>query len=76
MIRVRNLRLEIGEPEALLRKKAAKKLRLSERGIASLKLLKKSLDARRKSDLHYLYTVAVTVRGDEAAILARAGKEA
>ena len=76
MIRVRNLRLESGEPEALLRKKAAKKLRLSENAIASLTLLKKSLDARRKSDLHYLYTVAVTVRGDEAAILARAGKEA
>lgn len=72
MISVRNLRLEIGDGEEKLKKKAAKELRISEADIKSLKLIKKSLDARRKSDLHYTCAVAVTVRGGEEKTLSRA----
>ncbi|MCF0137903.1 MAG: hypothetical protein HUJ66_06025 [Oscillospiraceae bacterium] len=71
MIAVRNLRLELGESEDVLRKKAAKELRIFEAEIKSLRLTKKSLDARKKNDLHYICTAAVTVRGDEAKIMAR-----
>ncbi len=52
MIRIRNLRLELGEEEAALRQRAAKKLRVPEGRITVLRLLKKSLDARKKNDLH------------------------
>ena len=72
MIRVRGLRLEPGETEALLRRRAAARLRLPEEKIRGLRILKKSLDARKKNDLHYVYTVALTVEGREEEILGRA----
>ena len=71
MIRVRDLRLEPGEEESGLRRRAAKKLRLPEEKIRSLIVLKKSLDARKKSDLHYRYTVAVELTVREEDVLAR-----
>ncbi len=72
MIELRNLRLSPDESEKLLKKKAAKALRLDAGSIKELKILKKSLDARKKSDIHWLYTLALGLDGDEAKILARA----
>ena len=72
MIRVRGLRLLPGESEERLRDLAAAVLRIPAGEIGELTIRKKSLDARRKSNLHYLYTVDVTVRGDEARILKKA----
>ena len=71
MIRVRNIRLEPGESEERLQQRAARKLRLAEDRIQGLTLLKKSLDARKKNDLHYRCAVAVTVSGREEDVLAR-----
>lgn len=71
MISVRNLRLEIGDAEEKLKKKAAKELRVSEADIKSIRLTKKSLDARKKNDLHYTCAVAVSVRGDDEKTIAR-----
>ena len=73
MIRLRNIRLEPVENEEKLLRRAAKKLRLPEEEIRALTILKKSLDARKKSDLHYVYTVAVTLSGREEDVLARRG---
>ena len=72
MILVRNLRLEIGDSTEKLKKKAAKELRLSEADIRSIRLTKRSLDARKKNDLHYTCAVAAEVRGSEEKIIARA----
>ena len=72
MIRIRNLRLEPGEEEKNLRARAAARLRLPETKIRTLRLLKKSLDARKKNDLHYSCSVAVEVEGREEEILRRA----
>lgn len=71
MIQIRGLRLAPEEPPRLLRQKAAKKLRISAERIAELKLIKRSLDARRKDDIHYVCTVAVAVQGNEDALLAK-----
>ena len=65
MILVRNLRLGINEPEDKLKKLAARELNVPEREILSLKITKKSLDARKKNDIHWLYAVAVEVKSDE-----------
>ena len=73
MIRVNKLRLNPGEPMAVLWERAAKKLRIKPERIEHLKLLRRSLDARDKSDLHYVCSVAVTVRGAEALLLQRSG---
>ncbi len=72
MIRVNNLRLGPEEPLALLRERAAKKLRVDPARIESVKLLRRALDAREKNDLHYVCHVAVTLRGSERLLLQRA----
>ena len=71
MIAVSNLKLRPGEPEAKLKALAAKALRISEGQIRTLELRKKSLDARKKDDLHWVCSVALTIDGNEDAILKR-----
>lgn len=71
MIKLQNLRLGLGDSEKRLRALAAKALRLDEKTVTELKILKKSLDARKKSDIHWLYTVAVSVKGNEEKALSR-----
>ena len=72
MIRIQNLRLEIGEPVEALLPRAAKKLRVSPERIEALTLLKRSLDARDKGDLHIVCSVAAQVRGAEALLVRKA----
>ena len=62
MILLRSLRLEEGEPLDALRKKAAKKLGVPEAEIVSLRPVKVSLDARKKNDIHYTCSAAVSLR--------------
>ena len=70
MILVRNLRLDIGHDVSELRKKAAKQLGVPERAIKSFELVKRSLDARKKNDIHWLCSAAVTL-SDEKRLLSR-----
>ena len=70
MILVRDLRLKPGEKETKLSALAASALRLDKSAVRELKIVRKSLDARKKSDVHWLYSVAVSVP-DEAAVLAK-----
>ena len=76
MILIRSLRLEVGEEPDALRKKAAKKLRVPEGEIADFRLVRRSLDARKKNDIHYVCSAAVTLRGGEDRALKNAGKDA
>ena len=71
MIAVSGLRLAPGEQETALRRLTARALRTEEKNITALKILKKSLDARKKDSIRWLYTVAVSVGGDETALLRR-----
>jgi len=72
MILVRNLRLEPEESMDALPARAAKKLRVGPERIEDFKLVRRSLDARRKDDLHYVCAAALHFRGDEAAVIRRA----
>ena len=76
MILIRSLRLEVGEEPDALRKKAAKKIRVPEGEIADFRLVRRSLDARKKNDIHYICSAAVTLRGGEDRALKNAGKDA
>jgi uncharacterized FAD-dependent dehydrogenase len=42
---------------------AAKKLRMSEKDIIGIRILKKSIDARRKDDIHFVYSADVEISG-------------
>ena len=71
MIRLNDLRLGLEEPTEALRDRAAKKLRLKPERIETVKLLRRSLDARDKADLHYVCSAAVRVRGSEELLVQR-----
>ena len=76
MILVRNLRLEPGEALEKLRQKAARKLRVQISDIADIRPVKRSLDARKKNDIHYTCSAAVTLKRGEERALKTAGKDA
>jgi len=68
MIKLSGLRLPANyTPESLL-DKAAGEMRVDISDITDLKILKKSLDCRRKSDIHYALTVAVSVKNENAVL--------
>ena len=68
MIIVRNLRLDTERDERKLKAKAARELRVPPFAIKSLKIIKRSLDARKKNDIHWLYSVAVTLDNEKKAL--------
>ena len=61
MILVRGLRLMPGEDRDKLKERAAKKLGVRAEEIAELRLVKRSLDARKKDDIHYVCSLAVAL---------------
>ena len=67
MIRVRNLTRTPDEGEDILRELAEKTLGCK---VEALHIVRRSVDARRKNDVHFTYTVDASVR-DEATALAR-----
>ena len=71
MILVRNLKLRPDEPLELLPALAAKKLRVDPAEIGAWKPVKRSLDARKKPDIFYVCSAALSLRGDEGRLLAR-----
>ena len=71
MILVRGIRLAPGEDKASLTHKTARKLKCAPALIEELRLVRRSLDARKKSDIHYVCSVAVKLRGDEKKLISR-----
>ena len=73
MLQINNLRLPLEADQDALEKKAAKLLRVSRGALQELQLVKQSIDARKKGDLHLVCTVNVRV-SDEQSVLRRADK--
>ena len=69
MIQIRNLRLETDEKQTDLVGKCAKKLKISVEKIENFRIVKRSLDARKKGDIHYICTAAFSVKGNEGKLL-------
>ena len=60
MIRIDNIRVNIGDE--LTKKHIAKRAGVNESIILDYKVIKKAIDARKKSDVHYVYTVAADTK--------------
>lgn len=71
MIRIRQLKLSIEKKDSDLLPKIAKKLNISLKKIKEYKIVKKSLDARDKKNLMYVYEVDVELLDNENEILAK-----
>ncbi len=65
MIQIRNLELPLsaGDPscESEMRRAAARRLGLDERRVTTVRLLKRSVDARRKGNVHFVVTLGVVL---------------
>ena len=62
MIRLTQIKLPADHTPEALTKKAAKLLRVSPEEIKELYIRKRSLDARKKPELFYSYTIDVSVK--------------
>lgn len=71
MIRINEIKLSLEEDEKELNKKAAKILRINEKYIKTLTIFKKSVDARKKDDIHFTYSVDVEISLDENQIVSK-----
>lgn len=61
MIRMNQLTLEVGHDPGAVKKKAAKLLRMPETAIRNVKIVRRSIDARKKDRLLFSYVVDVTL---------------
>ncbi len=69
MIRINEISLALDDTEDKLYDKAAKILKINKKYISSLKISKMSIDARKKEDVHFTYSVDVTISLDENQLL-------
>lgn len=65
MIKLSQIHVPIKHTEADIRNAAAKLLRVSVSEIREMKILKQSIDARKKQEIGYSYAVAVSVNQEE-----------
>ncbi|MBE6054618.1 MAG: hypothetical protein E7212_12095 [Clostridium sartagoforme] len=64
-IRINNIALSIDEDKSLLINKVSKKLRIPKEEIQNLKIIRESLDARKKNDIKYVYCVDIEHNNEE-----------
>lgn len=69
MIRINEIRLSLDEEETLLPEKAAKILKVNKKYIKLYTIYKKSVDARKKDDVHFTYSLDVEITLDEEQIV-------
>ena len=65
MLRISQIKRNAEKGEQGLKHAAAKELRIREEEIQNLRICKRSLDARKKPELYYVYTVDVEVNDEE-----------
>lgn len=69
-IRVNNISLNIEEDISLLEEKVAKKLRIKTKDIKELKILRESIDARKKNIINFNYSLEIKCE-NESRVVAR-----
>lgn len=65
MIRIGEIKLKLTQDESILKQKIAKKLHIHEHDILEYSIYKRALDARKKEDIHYVYTVDVKLKNEK-----------
>lgn len=73
MIRIREISMPPEHNIAQLSYEAAKLLRISNSKVRQVRLVRRSVDARKKPEIRIVYTVDVKVDGNEAKILKQSG---
>ncbi len=73
MLRINSIKLTLDESENLLKTKSAKILGIDVDKITEIKIIKKSLDARKKDNIFYTYCIDVKLEIDENKVLSKKG---
>src|SRR5262249_18377272 len=73
-IRVSNIRLSVNDPELALEARAARALEVRPADIQRWRILRKSLDARDKSHIVFVYALEVALADGEERIVQRAAR--
>ena len=68
MLRINQLKLPVGHTPEQLKKKIIKSLQIRERDLKQYSVRKRSIDARKKPELYYVYSIDLTVE-NEARVL-------
>ena len=71
MIRLSNIKIKPEGGDAAALAEALRRLRLKREDAKALRIAKKSVDARDKGDIHFVYAVDIQTAGDEPALLER-----
>ena len=71
MIRIQQLKLPVTHTQEELEQKIRKTLKIGKHDLQEIELLRRSIDARKKSELKYVYQLDVKVK-DENAVLRKA----
>ena len=74
MIRIRQVKVALGCEDKLC-DIVAKQLKIDSSSILEVRIQKKSLDARRKNDIHYVYEVDVKVKEEERLLRKASSKD-
>lgn len=69
MIRINGVKLSLDYKDIQLQKIAAKKLNIKPDDVKSASLYKRSVDARKKENIHFIASLDIVVRGDENLIV-------
>ena len=76
MLKIDQIKLDINKSENVINSVVAKKLKVKDADIKKLMILKKSIDARKKPDIYYVFSVIVELSKDlEKRILNKAKKD-
>ena len=75
MIRVNQVKIRTGHSRDQLLNKAAETLHIQPREILEMKILRQSLDARKKPELFYSYTLELAVKNEDRLLQRFRGKE-
>ena len=73
MIRLRDISLPPEHNPAQLSFEAARMLKISNSKVKKVKIVRRSIDARKKPDVRVIYTIDITVDGSENKILKQSG---
>ena len=69
MIRISQIKMPLDASNDFLKNKAVKLLKIKTDDILKLELKRKSIDARKKNDIHFICTIDVTIKQNEDKIL-------
>ena len=68
MIRINQLKLPVDHTQEALWAKAAKALKIPVKDIRSIQIIKQSVDARKKEDIHFTYSIDVETEKEESVV--------